>query len=350
MTRVNLRSYWPLGQTLLLAGAILPGCWLGAELLTRSTWLRPYLPVPSRGGVYKYLDIKYASLQAFAEHNSVDCVLIGSSLVGMGIDPALVQQGYRSQTNANLSCFNLGLDAVVADHLGEVAQIAVDEYHPHVVVYGLMARDFSAVSGRGNFINMNDVAASDWARYRLGHFSWQGWFIDNSTAYRYYLGYLRSINPEDQSLAYYISDLQPDGYGGKSGVSPDFINAGPVTPASYGNIFINFKLSPESLQGLRQLMALRQRGVEVVLVEMPFNPRFSAAFEHGLADNDWFEDQIAQESQKQGAPFWPTAIQPNIPSDGWYNFTHLNTVGAAILSRWLGQQLGQLSLVSAKQP
>jgi hypothetical protein len=52
-------------------------------------------------------------------------------------------------------------------------------------------------------------------------------------------------------------------------------------------------------------------------------------------------DQIATYATAHGVPLWLTVQLHLIPDDGWVGDAgHTNGTGAAVFSRWLGEQIG----------
>jgi hypothetical protein len=51
--------------------------------------------------------------------------------------------------------------------------------------------------------------------------------------------------------------------------------------------------------------------------------------------------QVDQITELNGTPLWRIADHPEIPRQGWWDYTHLNIQGAEIFSQWLGAQLSE---------
>jgi hypothetical protein len=50
-------------------------------------------------------------------------------------------------------------------------------------------------------------------------------------------------------------------------------------------------------------------------------------------------DRFARHAARHHVPVWRTDDRLSIPADGWYDEFHLNSEGAAVFSRWLGERL-----------
>jgi hypothetical protein len=54
-----------------------------------------------------------------------------------------------------------------------------------------------------------------------------------------------------------------------------------------------------------------------------------------------FLDLVESSASKNQVMFIKTSGLNLIPNDGWVDYAHVNTKGAAIFSEWLGIQIGQ---------
>ena len=95
------------------------------------------------------------------------------------------------------------------------------------------------------------------------------------------------------------------------------------------------------LAGLDAFLRLRERGLRTIVVEMP-GPTALTAWLRRREDYRRFVARIRRETQRHGAPFWANRKQvPRklIPDGGWNDLLHMNTTGAEIFSRWLGDAI-----------
>jgi hypothetical protein len=100
-----------------------------------------------------------------------------------------------------------------------------------------------------------------------------------------------------------------------------------------------FKISPDRLSALGELLRLRSPGLEVLVVEVPVSETALQHYGDGEADHQRALDEIEKVTARYGVPFWRYPAERAIPVDGWADFIHLNRAGAEAYSRWLGEQL-----------
>jgi hypothetical protein len=84
-----------------------------------------------------------------------------------------------------------------------------------------------------------------------------------------------------------------------------------------------------------------RQGTQVIVTEMPVADGLFYFFGNGQDDHQRFLAQVDQLAKAHEVPFWQTDALDMIPDDGWFDYSHVNTAGAAIFSNWLGQQVGE---------
>jgi hypothetical protein len=99
-------------------------------------------------------------------------------------------------------------------------------------------------------------------------------------------------------------------------------------------------MRPENLAALKQLIQLQNDQLQVLVVEMPVPPTYMYFFGQGQQDYQRFINQLDMTTTAHATAFWPTTSLSLIPEQGWVDYSHLNTNGAAVSSDWLGQQVG----------
>jgi hypothetical protein len=343
----TLQLQRPFGKIIMLALPMFFFLVGAAETIARTETFQEYLADPAMGSRHYQLGRKLARLNAVInKEGPVDCLIIGSSMVDVGFDPEIFQEGYKQIGGQNIRCFNFGIDASTAASAAAMAHILVEDYRPRILFYGTDPRDYAVPETE------NDPAVilqSNWVRYRTGHFSLDGWLLEHSYLYRYrYLLFRLSRFYQEDTLrsqtrtyeitangftplttvATYIND-PPDPHDDSYEVTYNF------------RIFSTYHIRTENLAALEQILGYNGLETKIIVIEMPVADGLFYFFGNGRDDHQRFLNQVNQLAQAHGVPFWQTNTLEMIPDDGWVDYTHLNTTGATIFSYWLGQQVGK---------
>ena len=319
-----------------------------AEWVARSESFQALLAPPRMGSRHSQLGYKLALLNVLARKTGhVDCIMLGSSMVDNGFDPAAFGAGYKELTGRDLHCFNFGIDASSAASTAALARIVVEDYRPRLLIIGTDARDY--------VIPREDpdaavVLNTPWVAYRQGDFSLQGWLLDHSYLYRYrqHLGRLARSRFEGTLWSYTELNYKilPNGFTPRSKVST-YINAPPVPGDDsfevtyYTRIYSSYQMLPENLEGLERITDYNGSGTQVILVEMPVSDGLYYFFGHPELDYNRFLARVGALAALHQVPFWQTEPLDFIPDNGWVDYSHLNKTGAKIFSTWLGQQVAR---------
>jgi hypothetical protein len=318
---------------------------VGLEVAARNPWVQSQLPPPSVNS----RSIKFETNFAFAdrlvaESGPLDCAIIGSSMAREDIDPLIMMNAYNAATGRSLRCFNFGIGGAVIEHFAVISKLVVERYHPKLIIYGVTARDFAFApqTGAARLAQPDFILDVPWVRYKFGDFSVEGWLVDHCLACQYYLRLRQYANP-DYARIVQAEGLDATPYGNfiYDGHVPFFVN-GDLTPERKAALPIIFDFAPETrLQAVQELMDLRQAGVEVVLLELPYHPVYYYVFEGGAADYEKFLATVEPFVTAQDVPFWPKEEAPSLTAEGYTDGVHMNRDGAAIFSAWLGQRLAE---------
>jgi hypothetical protein len=335
----TLRLTWPVGQTLGLAVLLLILLAGICEGLARTTFARSRLLAPGVGGDHARLGAKLAALDRLVEEEGgVDCIFLGSSMAEWGIDPEVFSAAYKAQTGEHIRCFNFALLGMTASEVGIWADLLARDYHPRLLIYPTSARDYServAVP----------VVVTPWVDYRLGVFSLEGWLVDHSVAYRYYLTYNIWTLPNYPDLAArraeFESGMSRYGFYPEPGTIDVSIPPDPEDFPLIRRSLADYRVSPEDLEGLKRMAGLRERGTPVLLVEAPLPATYMTFFDGGEQDYARFVEAVGGHAEAAGVPFWQTLSLDLIPGDGWADYGHLNQKGAGAFSEWLGTRVGE---------
>jgi hypothetical protein len=344
----TLQITLPFGKTIWLTLFVLLLLGGTAEWITRTESFQvPFTP-PPMGSRHYQLGHKLALLNDLVRKTGrVDCIMLGSSMVDTGFDPAAFETGYRELTGRDIHCFNFGIDASSATSTAALMRIVVEDYHPRFLMIGTDPRDYAIPK---EDTDSAVVLNTPWVAYRQGDFSLEGWLLDHSYLYRYrqHLGRLARFQFEDTfwSNTKLNFEILPNGFTPLSKVST-YIND-PPKPGDdsfevtyYTRIYSSYRMLPENLKSLESIMNYNETGIPVILVEMPVSDGLYYFFGNREADYDRFLTRVGELATLHHVSFWQTEPLDFIPDNGWVDYSHLNKTGAAVFSTWLGQQVAR---------
>jgi hypothetical protein len=319
-----------------------------AECMARSEAFQAPLTPPKMGSRHYQLGHKLALLDALVRKTGrIDCIMLGSSMVDTGFDPAAFETAYTEMTGRDIDCSNFGIDASTAASTAALTKIIVEDYHPRFLLIGTDPRDYAVPSDDRDPAVILDTP---WVAYRQGEFSLEGWLLDSSYLYRYrqHLGRLARFQFEDTLWSYtkLNYEILPNGFTPLREVST-YIND-PPNPGDdsfevryYKSIYSSYQMLPENLEGLESIMDYNERGIPVILVEMPVSDGLYYFFGNRKSDYSRFLTRVGELATRHHVPFWQTEPLDFIPDNGWVNYSHLNQTGAEVFSTWLGQQVAK---------
>ena len=319
------------------------------EAITRWEVFQSPLTAPTLGSSHYELGQKLALLEAAIRKNgAADCIMVGSSMVDVGIDPEYFQTAYQETTGRSVHCFNFGIEASSAASLNVIARIMVEDYHPRILIVGTDPRDYALP------LEDEDVAVlmeTPWIKYRNGEFTLDGWLMEHSYFYRYrqHLGRLARFSYEDtlRSDTKIIRQILGNGFTATSTVATYVFS--PPDPGNnsyevtyYKRIFSSYQMLDLNLSSMAAILARKGEGTKIILVEMPVPDGYFSFFGNGDSDYALFVHQMNSLSGEYDVPFLRTATQEIVPKNGWSDYSHMNTTGAEHFSRWLGWQVGEV--------
>jgi len=347
----TLQLTMPLGKILGPTTVVLIVLLCIAEWTTRLESFQASLTPPKMGSRHYQLGQKLSLLDAEVMRNGpIDCIMVGSSMVDVGFDPASFQTGYHEIAGRDIRCFNFGIDASSASSAAALAKILVEDYHPRILMFGTDARDYAVPP------EDRDPAAilnTPWVRYRLGIFSLDGWLTEHSSLYRYrqHLSRLFHFNFEDTlwSETKLNFEMLPNGHTLIDTVAV-YIND-PPNPEDdsfevvyYSNIYRPYRLLGGNLDALERIIDFNGSETQVIVVEMPVSDGLYYFFGNGEKDYEQYIVSVSQLADLHQVSFWRTEPLDSIPDDGWSDYSHLNVKGSGIFSTWLGEQVGRLEV------
>ena len=331
-----------------------------AEWVARSDSFQVPLTPPKMGSRHYQLGHKLALLNVLARvAGHVDCIMLGSSTVDNGFDPAAFETGYREMTGRDIHCFNFGIDASSATSTAALVRIIVEDYHPRLLILGTDPRDYAVAREDPDPAVVLDTP---WVAYRQGEFSLEGWLLEISYLYRYrqHLGRLARFQFEGTlwSDTKVTHEILPNGFTPLSKVST-YIND-PPNPGDdsfevtyYTRIYSSYQMLPENLESLESILDYNESGIQVIVVEMPVADGLYYFFGNRESDYNRFLTRVGDLTTLHDAPFWQTEPLDFIPDNSWVDYSHLNRAGADIFSTWLGQKVGmaeQQGSIETSQP
>jgi hypothetical protein len=289
---------------------------------------------PTLGAENPQLDAKWMRFQAMDRRETVNCVVIGSSMVNQGVDPDLLSQLLSEQPGKPWRCFNLGLATLTGELAGVMGQLAVQETQPRLLVYGLSLRDLSAQFGDLSR-KLNDAP---WIQYRLGDPLPDGWLFDHAFLYRYNMSFKSWLTPANRpALQEYQAAILSSGYSPTREINPETDLTEPLIQ--------DFAIHQEDWEGLQAVAGLNGEQTRVVIIEMPVQESFMPLYVEGgeAAYEALFVHPVADYLASQGIPFLRFQDQAGeIPVEGWYDQRHFNIVGGQLFTTWLAGELKHL--------
>jgi hypothetical protein len=267
-----------------------------------------------------------------------DVVFAGTSMVWQGLVPGVftgTDPERRTTYNAGLAG---GVPVVMEPWLLEEV---VPRLQPDLVVWGLSSMDFSTSYGHDNLDRYRDALDS-----RTGALA----TIEQTTARFSALVRYRTILRHPNAL--FGSE--------RDGIEDDFVDAAAVlgnggerldfetatSPDRARQIqarLHNYRIDPIDIDALyRTVNALRHRGIEVVLAEMPIPNRYVFLHPEGAADTARAHETIVAISDVFGLPL--IDLRYGFTDDDFIDFTHLNQAAAGILTTQLTAALTNATL------
>lgn len=313
------------------------------EVVLRIESISSRLAAPSFGSEQHQFEIQLARLKAVHEkQGAIDCIFVGDSLVWLDLDPLKFGEGYRDHSGKDIKCFNFGIAALPASGVSVLTKILVEEYHPQLIIYGLHAN--SVVVGQDNR-DTKIILDTPWVKYKSGNLNLVGWFYENS----YFVRYVKVLNQlmrfDREAVTNELGTLPQQllGFDSKNGQRID-ISIPPLrSNAADLNGFekyYKYQVFPENISGILEIAELADTDTKVFMVMMPVNKSFYAFFENGSQDYYKITEIIQTTLLDTQTVFLKTEGQILLPDANWWDYSHLNSVGAGKFSYWLGGEVG----------
>lgn len=304
---------------------------LAAEVVARSS-LGTSLPAPSVNADSFLFDAKiYALENQFRREGRLDCLFLGSSVANSDIDPAVIEQIYHEQTGETIHCYNLGLPALTLENATPIAEAVIARFHPKIIIYAILPRDVHDV-----IANVNYLEKIDWVTYNRGAPSLNGWLVNHSYGWRYFLTWRYWLmTPNRAKMAEETQWLTQKGFQPAQDTRDPYLPNLTMTPERLREAWDD----PRQAQAVERFLALRQKGVRIIFLEGPaYHEPDASDSETWLAYENDYLPTLVQILEANNIPFWRTdSLAVQFPKAQWYDWLHLNQDGASAFSQWLGE-------------
>lgn len=314
----TLRIRFPAGGTLLqaLVGLLLFG--LVLEAFARTSYAGKVLPMQAYGDSHPTFGVQLNMLKDRVKRDgAVDCIFIGSSQVAYDINPGIVEETVDRLTGRTIRCQNFGIAGQVTRSLPALATLLIREFQPSVLIFGTGMYDYSSTTEVDPY---ESLISSPWIRYGPDELTVDGWLIDNSDAYRYYLG-LQRVFFEGAEI---IRHPTGNGYG-----PPAYERVGttPEVQALYFQEGLKRAgIGARRAESLRRFFELQSPRTRTAVLELPMDPLMLSVIPDAVRVNERFEAMLKRETAAAGVLHWRS--DDPIPNGGWYDLIHLNGAGA----------------------
>lgn len=313
------------------------------DFVLRLPTVQSTLVAPRLGSRHSQLGAKYAYLSTLLwKTGHIDCIAIGSSTMDQALNPIVFAAAYEVETGKSIRCFNFAIDAIVPSANRYIAEILVEDFSPDLLVVGTDARDFTVAE---NDRDITVITDTPWVRYRSGKFDILGWLTENVYTYRYAWHLQRMIHGQFDELmrpqvAPSISLGQtPEETSAPRVTSFDFPHKDEGLIAYYHERLGNYHVRPENTAGLEEILSMSNGQTQVILVEMPVPAGFFHFFSNPEADYAAFVEHAQILADQNQVLFVRTTGLELIPDNGWFDFSHVNVIGADAFSKWLGHEI-----------
>jgi hypothetical protein len=303
------------------------------EGLLRIPAVSSSIPVPSVGTNFRSLDIKLSALDIQAAQDEIDCIIIGSSMPLVGIDPDMLEQ------ELGIRCFNFSLNGMSALGAGTLGQILAWRYKPNLLIYATDLRAF--VETESTLSWRQEIIEAPWTEYQLGQWSFEGWLLSHSALYAELAAFSFWTSPFDDWFIRSGELTDINGYQPhlqqkidvRQGLTEEEIEGRDI----YASLQ-DYRLEAEETAGLEMLSELPDE-TELILIEMPVHESFFLYMGNGQEDRRIFIDELEDFSIRNGVPFIASYGSVHIPDDLWADRNHMIKAGATLFTQWLAGEI-----------
>lgn len=309
------------------------------EVLSRSEVVQRLIP----NDAYDFLEYGSAKnqLKRFStyvhDYGIPNCVLLGSSLVQVGIDPEVFRQALMVESGITLDCYNFGMDASTLSSTEKVRTHLSKQYHPKYYVLGISAFQFRPADSshllEDSFF-LDPASLSDWLSV-------------NSVLYRT----IRYLSTESFPKA---SEAESNADPAKTGVRPEvprsfqdsgyaplpgYRDASPLWFDSTKRDLSSTDIDPQDLVAFQAMIHQAVQGeFQLIIVQMPLPHRPSNEAE--------IIDRMLDYARSEGIPVLSMGNAVTMPPTA-FSDNHLHIYGSQMFSAWLGTQIGKAFAANA---
>ena len=355
--RVTLKINRPRNPALAFGAVLFLIFCILAEAVARTPFVQARVAYQAYGTNHTQLELQLNNLERFVEKNGApDCFVFGSSQAFREIDPRIFALAFQHARGESLTCYNFGVTGSQIWTTSILGEILIAKYQPRLVVIGTSFLDYT--EGREFQIDER-FKENDWLEFQTSKFTLGGWLTEHSYAWRA-LTLLSYAAPYGMRYEEVLREAHKwDGEIADSGFALSEESVDPSVPVEPGFVknlqleFGGFGVSERNLSALEETVAFSQEaGTQVLLAEMTYHPSLlelkdpkgspRANKEQILAFIQKVNARLEGIASKRGIVFLEFDPALSLPETVWFDLYHLNRVGAAIFSRWLGEQAAQV--------
>lgn len=325
------------------------------EFAARTDFIQSRVPFQALGTNNIEFEANLDTLTALTEREGpMDCLFIGNSTIGRAIDPKSFGLAYKDQTGIEIRCFNFSVNGTSVPTSILITKILIKIYQPKLIVFGTSIGEYAAYF---HDIPQERYTDNPWFKYQLGQFSLEGWITQHSFAYRILLFYTYSANnglriqPTLDQAPDNIKERTNYGFAYTDEVKEDINHPTRDDRERFFHNLGGLNYSQHIASSLEELFKLQdQADIQIVVVELPYHKSLitlydtPGKFEEKKEELASFYKHISAElinvTSLHNILFLRSTYLFMIPDNGWKDREHLNGIGAAIFSQWLGNQLG----------
>lgn len=332
----TLSVSFPFGKTLLFALLLCPLLLLLLEVIAQFLPIQntPFVPSYDRKINYPEIDLKLARFISHPRGREINCLLLGNSMVDFGTNPTIFNSKDELQNIKQPICFNFALEAMMPETTSKLAKVLIKKNDIELIILGISPIDFV-----GEAYETRKFGQSPWFQHFIGKNNLEGWLIENSKSYKYWLSFLKYRDWNYRSKIWNMNNLIDQN---------GFQIRQPDRQIFQVNQVLNqksFEISESDFLGLYELIQLKTSKRKIVIVEMPDHPDFLAYYLPGgeKGYEELFINPIKAMLEINDIVFirsQPVSAEIITP-DGWIDHSHLNEKGANQFSTWLADQLAK---------
>jgi hypothetical protein len=318
------------------------------EIILRLPIIKTNITVPTFGSEHRQFEIQLYRLKEFYEsENYIDCIFVGDSLVWLDLDPIAFTQGFNRHNFEDFSCFNFGIAALSAFGVSRITEILINEYNPKLIIYGLHA---NSIVVPADHEDSSTVLDTSWVSYKYGEFNLLGWLYEHSYFARYSMvlnQILRfntgALDNESGASANQILGFDPK-QGQRININNPPSRNDPADQPGFEKYY-DYKIYPENIQGIN---SIADADTSIIFVIMPVHQTFYYFFRDGEDDYNQISEILTSTIKNKNTILLKADEHVQFLDNDWWDYSHLNNIGAQKFSFWLGQEVGAL-LLSTQQ-